>query len=134
VRTTREAAGRAYAEAGVTDPRSDISMLELHDCFSITELVTFEDLRISETGKAGDDVMDGFYNLEGTMPCQSDGGLKCFGHPIGASGLRMIYEVYNQRLGRAGERQIDDPRLGLTHNLGGFPNMSVCSIGIFGKQ
>ena len=134
VRTTREAAGRAYAEAGVTDPRSDISMLELHDCFSITELVTFEDLRISETGKAGDDVMDGFYNLEGTMPCQSDGGLKCFGHPIGASGLRMIYEVYNQLLGRAGERQIDDPRLGLTHNLGGFPNMSVCSIGIFGKQ
>ncbi|MDP7111658.1 MAG: acetyl-CoA acetyltransferase, partial [Myxococcota bacterium] len=130
----REAAGRAYAEAGVTDPRSDISMLELHDCFSITELVTFEDLRISETGKAGDDVMDGFYNLEGTMPCQSDGGLKCFGHPIGASGLRMIYEVYNQLLGRAGERQIDDPRLGLTHNLGGFPNMSVCSIGIFGKQ
>ena len=134
VRTTREAAGRAYAEAGVTDPRSDISMLELHDCFSITELVTFEDLRISETGKAGNDVLDGFYNLEGTMPCQSDGGLKCFGHPIGASGLRMIYEVYNQLLGRAGERQIDNPRLGLTHNLGGFPNMSVCSIGIFGKQ
>ncbi len=134
VRTTREAAGRAYAEAGVTDPRAEISMLELHDCFSITELVTFEDLRISETGKAGDDVLDGFYDLEGTMPCQSDGGLKCFGHPIGASGLRMIYEVYNQLLGRAGERQIDDPRLGLTHNLGGFPNMSVCSIGVFGNE
>ncbi len=134
VRTTREAAGRAYAEAGVTDPRAELSLLELHDCFSITELVTFEDLRISETGKAGDDVLDGFFNLEGTMPCQSDGGLKCFGHPIGASGLRMIYEVYNQLLGRAGERQIDDPTLGLTHNLGGFPNMSVCSIGIFGRD
>ena len=132
VRTTREAAGRAYAEAGVTDPRSELSVLELHDCFSITELVTFEDLRISETGKAGEDVLDGFYNLEGTIPCQSDGGLKCFGHPIGASGLRMIYEVYNQLLHRAGDRQIADPRLGLTHNLGGFPNMSVCSIGIFG--
>jgi acetyl-CoA C-acetyltransferase len=134
VRTTREAAARAYAEAGVADPRAELSMLELHDCFSITELVTFEDLRISETGKAGDDVLDGFFNLEGTLPCQSDGGLKCFGHPIGASGLRMIYEVYNQLLGRAGERQIDDPRLGLTHNLGGFPNMSVCSIGIFGTE
>ena len=132
VRTTREAAGRAYAEAGVTDPRSELSVLELHDCFSITELVTFEDLRISETGRAGEDVLDGFYNLEGTIPCQSDGGLKCFGHPIGASGLRMIYEVYNQLLHRAGDRQIADPRLGLTHNLGGFPNMSVCSIGIFG--
>jgi len=132
VKTTRKAAGRAYAEAGVTDPRAELSVLELHDCFSITELVTFEDLRISETGKAGEDVLDGFYNLDGTIPCQSDGGLKCFGHPIGASGLRMIYEVYNQLLHRAGDRQIADPRLGLTHNLGGFPNMSVCSIGVFG--
>jgi len=133
VETTRRAAARVYAEAGVDNPRDDIGMLELHDCFSITELVTFEDLGISETGKSGDDVLDGFYNLDGGIPSQSDGGLKCFGHPIGASGLRMIYEVYKQQQGKADDRQIDDPKLGLTHNLGGFPNMSVCSIGVFGR-
>jgi acetyl-CoA C-acetyltransferase len=133
VETTRRAAARVYAEAGVENPRDDIGMLELHDCFSITELVTFEDLGISEVGGSGEDVLDGFYNLDGGIPSQSDGGLKCFGHPIGASGLRMIYEVYKQQQGKAGDRQIDDPKLGLTHNLGGFPNMSVCSIGVFGR-
>ena len=134
VETTRRAAERAYTEAGVTTPRDEISMMEVHDCFSITELVTYEDLRISEVGQAPRDVLDGFYNLDGKVPCQTDGGLKCFGHPIGASGLRMIYEMYHQLLGRAGERQLADPRLGLTHNLGGFPNMSVCSISILGKK
>jgi len=133
VETTRQACRRAYAEAGITSPREELSLLELHDCFSITELVTYEDLGISQAGKAGRDVLDGFYNLDGAIPCQSDGGLKCFGHPIGASGIRMIYEVYQQLQGKAGERQLDDPRLGLTHNLGGFPIMSVCSVGIFGK-
>jgi len=134
VETTRRAGSKAYAEAGVRDPRSEISMLELHDCFSITELVTFEDLGISEVGKAGADVLDGFYNLDGGIPCQSDGGLKCFGHPIGASGLRMVYEVYQQLRGRAEGRQIASPSLGLTHNLGGFPNMSVCSVAILGNE
>ncbi len=134
VETTRQAGRRAYAEAGVETPRDEISLLELHDCFSITELVTFEDLRISPVGGAGKDVLDGFYDLDGTIPSQADGGLKCFGHPIGASGLRMIYEVYLQLQGRAGDRQIDDPRLGLTHNLGGFPIMSVCSVAIFGRE
>ena len=134
VETTRHAGRRAYEEAGVTRPREEISMLELHDCFSITELVTFEDLGISEEGRAGEDVLDGFYSLGGKIPCQSDGGLKCFGHPIGASGLRMIYEEYKQLQGKADARQIDDPRLGLTHNLGGFPNMSVCSVSILGRD
>ena len=132
LKTTTEAAKRAYAEAGISRPRDELSVLEVHDCFSITELVTYEDLQISERGRAIRDINDGFFHLEGKIPCQSDGGLKCFGHPIGASGIRMVYEVYTQLLHRAGPRQIRDPKLGLTHNLGGIPSFSVCSVGIFG--
>jgi len=132
--TTRIAASRAYAEAGVIDPRRQISLAEVHDCFSITELVTMEDLQLSPEGGAIRDIMDGFYDSDGTLPCQIDGGLKCFGHPIGASGLRMIYELYLQMQGRAGERQRREPPvLGLTHNLGGFPHMNVSSISIIGR-
>jgi acetyl-CoA C-acetyltransferase len=131
--STTKASRDAYREAGIKNPREEISMMEVHDCFSITEVVTMEDLHISERGKAPNDILDGFYDLSGKLPCQPDGGLKCFGHPIGASGLRMIYEMYNQLLGRAGSRQINDPRYGLTHNLGGLPMMNVCSIAIVGK-
>ncbi len=132
--TTSQASIRAYEEAGIKDPRKEISMMEVHDCFSITELVTYEDLHISERGRAVWDSLDGFYDRKGNgVPCQVDGGLKCFGHPIGASGLRMLYEMYLQLHHRAGERQIPDPRFGLTHNLGGVPFMNVCSIAIIGK-
>jgi acetyl-CoA C-acetyltransferase len=131
--TATRASKAAYDEAGIKDPRKEISMMEVHDCFSITELVTMEDLHISERGKAPKDIMDGFYDRDGKIPCQIDGGLKCFGHPIGASGLRMLYEMYLQLLGRAGDRQLKNPRYGLTHNLGGFPMMNVCSIGIVGR-
>jgi len=131
--TTTKASTMAYKEAGITDPRKEISMMEVHDCFSITELVTMEDLHISERGKAWRDVLDGVYDIDGEVPCQVDGGLKCFGHPIGASGLRMIYEMYLQLHGRAGERQLENPTFGLTHNLGGFPAMNVCSISIVGN-
>ncbi len=131
--TTRRAAERAYKEAGIDKPREQISMFECHDCFSITELVTMEDLFLSEEGNAWRDVLDGFYNADGGIPCQIDGGLKCFGHPIGASGLRMLYEMYLQIGGRAGERQLSDPVYGLTHNLGGFPHQNVSSVAIVGK-
>ncbi len=131
--TTAECSRRAYAEAGIRDPRQEISMLEVHDCFSITELITLEDLHISERGGAPRDILDGFYDLDGPMPCQPDGGLKCFGHPIGASGLRMLYEMYLQLLGRAGERQLPNPRYGLTHNLGGMPYKNVSSVTIVGR-
>ncbi|MGO8866535.1 MAG: acetyl-CoA acetyltransferase [Alphaproteobacteria bacterium] len=133
--TTRIAAKRAYEEAGIKSPRDELSLIEVHDCFSITELVTMEDLHISPEGGAVKDVLDGFYDADGRMPCQIDGGLKCFGHPIGASGLRMLYEHYLQFQGRAGERQRkDEPRLGLTHNLGGFPHQNVSSVVIVGRQ
>ena len=134
VETTYRAGIKAYKEAGITNPREEISMMELHDCFSITEFVTYEDLQISPRGRAVEDVESGFFDLDGKIPCQTDGGLKCFGHPIGASGLRMIYEVYKQLQGRADQRQVGNPRLGLTHNLGGFPCMSVVSVGIFGNE
>lgn len=133
-RTTRIAAKRAYHEAGVASPRRDLSMLEVHDCFSITELVTMEDLGVSADGQGWRDVLDGFYDADGTIPCQIDGGLKCFGHPVGASGLRMLYEMYLQLLGRAGPRQLDSPRFGLTHNLGGTPAKNVSSITILGRM
>lgn len=133
VMTTERAAIAAYREAGITKPREEINLMEVHDCFSITEFVTYEDLQISPRGRAREDVESGFFNLDGKIPCQPDGGLKCFGHPIGASGLRMIYEVYKQLQGKADKRQIKDPRIGLTHNLGGFPSMSVVSVAIFGS-
>ena len=108
--------------------------VEAHDCFSVTELVTMEDLSISPEGGAPRDVMDGFFDADGKIPCQIDGGLKCFGHPIGASGLRMIYEIYLQLQGRAGPRQRrKEPARGLVHNLGGFPHQNVCSIAIVGR-
>jgi acetyl-CoA C-acetyltransferase len=133
VRTTRAAAKRAYAEAGITDPRAQLNLMEVHDCFSITELVTMEDLFISAEGRAVSDVLDGFYDRGGTgIPCQVDGGLKCFGHPIAASGLRMAYEIYNQLQGRAGERQLANPSLGLTHNLGGVPYLGIAAVAILG--
>lgn len=131
--TTRIAATKAYQEAGVTRPREQISLMEVHDCFSITELVTMEDLHISKEGEGWKDVLDGFFDSDGAIPCQIDGGLKCFGHPIGASGLRMIYENYLQLLGRAGERQRSTPPvLGLSHNLGGMPNQNVSAVAIVG--
>ncbi|MEE2803485.1 MAG: acetyl-CoA acetyltransferase [Pseudomonadota bacterium] len=133
--TTRAASKRAYQEAGIDKPRDAISLIEVHDCFSVTELVTMEDLYISPEGGAVNDIMDGFYDADGQLPCQIDGGLKCFGHPIGASGLRMLYELYLQMQGRAGERQRNqDPVFGLTHNLGGFPHQNVCSVVIVGQQ
>ncbi len=130
--TTRIAASKAYKEAGIDTPRDQVSMFECHDCFSITEFVTTEDLQLSPEGGAIKDVMDGFYDADGQIPCQIDGGLKCFGHPIGASGIRMLYEMYLQLQGRAEERQLPNPSIGMTHNLGGSPMSNVAAICIIG--
>jgi len=133
--TTQTAAVNAYKEAGIKNPREEINMMEVHDCFSITEMVIMEDLFISPMGGAYEDIMSGFYDLDGKIPCQVDGGLKCFGHPIAASGLRMAYAVYEQLLERVPEeRKVKNIRLGLTHNLGGEPAKGVVSVGIFGKD
>jgi acetyl-CoA C-acetyltransferase len=132
IESSTRAAAKAYQEAGIKNPREEIDMMEIHDCFSITEMVTYEDLMISPRGKAKEDIDSGFFELDGQIPCQPDGGLKCFGHPIGASGLRMMYEMYKQLQGKADKRQIKNPKLGLTHNLGNCPPLSVCSVSIVG--
>ncbi len=134
IRETYYAGLDAYRQAGITNPREEISMAEVHDCFTPTELVIYEDLGFSERGRAWRDVLDGVFDLDGKLPVNPDGGLKSFGHPIGASGLRMLYEMYLQLRGQAGPRQIDNPKLGLTHNLGGFPWEAVCSVCIVGKE
>jgi acetyl-CoA C-acetyltransferase len=133
VRNTQQAAQRAYGEAGLANPRSDLSMTEVHDCFSVTELVTMEDLGLSDPGRASFDILDGAFDAGGRLPCQIDGGLKCFGHPVGASGLRMAYEVYLQLNGRAGNRQLATVDFGLTHNLGGAPFNSIAAVSILGR-
>jgi len=123
----------AYKQAGVTDPRSEISMAEVHDCFTPTELVLMEDLGFSPRGQAWKDVLEGRFDLTGPQPVNPDGGLKSFGHPIGASGLRMMYEMWLQLRGEAGPRQIKAPKLGLTHNLGGAPGRCVSFVSVVGK-
>ncbi len=126
-------AGDAYRQAGVTNPRDEISMAEVHDCFTATELVLMEDMGFSDRGQAWKDVLDGRFDGAGPQPINPDGGLKSFGHPIGASGLRMMYEMWLQLRGEAGPRQIDDPKLGVTHNLGGAPGRCVSFVSIVGK-
>jgi len=134
IATAREAGSRAYAAAGIADPRQQIHMAEVHDCFSITEAVLMEDLGFSAPGRVLHDSLDGVFDRDGALPVQTDGGLKCFGHPIGASGLRMAYEIYLQLHGRAGERQLKRIDRGLTHNLGGHPHQNVCAVSIIGRD
>lgn len=133
VEETRQAGLRAYQEAGITNAREQISIAEVHDCFSITEAVIMEDLQFSPRGRVKEDLESGFFTLTGGLPVQTDGGLKSFGHPIGASGLRMTYEVYKQLQGKAGPRQVINPVLGLAHSLGGRPWNPVVSVSIFGR-
>ena len=134
VQNTRNAAKQPTGKPASRDPRAELSAIEVHDCFSITELVTMEDLGVSEDGQSWHDVLDGVFDADGKIPSQIDGGLKCFGHPIGASGLRMVYEHYLQLQGRAGARQLKNPQLGLSHNLGGVPYNGVCAVSIVGLE
>lgn len=130
VRSARD----AYKQAGITDPRSEISFAEVHDCFTPTELVLMEDLGFAERGQAWKDSLSGEFDLDGRLPINPDGGLKSFGHPVGASGLRMLYEAWLQFRGEAAERQINDPQLALTHNLGGRPGSCVSFAGVVGRS
>jgi acetyl-CoA C-acetyltransferase len=119
-RATKEAATQAYEQAGIKDPFKEIDVAELHDCFTITELVTYEDLGFCQKGEGRTFIEEGVSSLEGELPINTSGGLKSCGHPIGASGLRMIGEITNQLRGRAGKRQVKDAKRGLVHNLGGL--------------
>jgi acetyl-CoA C-acetyltransferase len=132
------AAEGAYQQAGITDPRAQLAMAEVHDCFTPTELVLMEDLGFAERGFAWKEELAGTFDLDGDLPVNPDGGLKAFGHPIGASGLRMLFECWLQLREEAGERQIKTVRegktLALTHNLGGTPGECVSYVGIVGSE
>jgi acetyl-CoA C-acetyltransferase len=128
------AATDAYRQAGIEKPTAALSLAEVHDCFTPTELILMEDLQFSERGHAWRDVLDGKFDLDGPFPVNPDGGLKSFGHPIGASGLRMLFECWLQLRGEAGPRQLKDPKLALAHNLGGQPGECVCAVSIVGNQ
>jgi len=129
----------AYAQAGITNPRAELAMAEVHDCFTPTELVLMEDLGFAERGMAWKEVLAGTFDLEGELPVNPDGGLKSFGHPIGASGLRMLFEAWLQlRQEAPAERQIASVAAGktkaLTHNLGGAPGACVSFVSVVGSE
>ena len=124
----------AYTQAGITDPRRQLAMAEVHDCFTPTELVLMEDLGFAERGTAWKEILAGAFDLGGDLPVNPDGGLKSFGHPVGASGLRMMFEAWLQLRHEAPDaRQIDAGRgLALTHSLGGYPGEMVSFVSILG--
>jgi acetyl-CoA C-acetyltransferase len=129
----------AYQQAGVVDPRAELAMAEVHDCFTPTELVLMEDLGFAERGQAWKEVLAGTFDLDGELAVNPDGGLKSFGHPIGASGLRMLFECWLQLRGEAPpERRVAaverGRKLGLTHNLGGGPGECVSFVSVVGSE
>jgi len=123
-----------YEMAGVTNAREQIGLAQVHDCFSLTELLTYEDLGFCEKGSAKEHIASGDFELTGGLPVNTDGGLKTFGHPTGATGVRMVYENVLQLRGKAGERQVKgiDGKLALSHNIGGHP--TACGIAILGRD
>jgi acetyl-CoA C-acetyltransferase len=127
----------AYAQAGVSDPRTELAMAEVHDCFTPTELVLMEDLGFCERGTAWKEVLAGTFDLDGALPVNPDGGLKSFGHPVGASGLRMMFEAWLQLRGEAPDERriatVPERTLALTHNLGGYPGEMVSFVSILGS-
>jgi acetyl-CoA C-acetyltransferase len=125
---TISAAKQAYEQAGIANPRKEIHVAQLHDCFTLTELLSYEDLGFCEKGAAKDQIASGAFALDGDLPVNTDGGLKSFGHPTGATGVRMIYENYKQLQGKAEKRQVKNATVALSHNLGGAPQ--TCGIAI----
>ncbi|BBX62399.1 acetyl-CoA acetyltransferase [Mycobacterium saskatchewanense] len=123
----------AYAQAGIDRPAAQLSLAEVHDCFTPTEIVLMEDLGFCDVGHAWKHVLDGDFDADGRLLVNPDGGLKSFGHPVGASGLRMLYEAWLQFRGEAGERQLSDPHTALTHNLGGRPGGCVSFVSIVSR-
>ena len=126
----RKCSQMAYDMAGIRDPRNEIDLAEVHDCFSITELCIYEDFGFSPRGGARDDIENGFFERTGGLPVNVDGGLKCFGHPVGASGIRMTYEIYKQLQGKVDNpaRQLKNVHRGLSQTFGGPPQIAACLI------
>ena len=127
---TVKATEDAYAEAGVTDPRKDLDFGILHDCFTITELLTYQDMKLCGPGEGAELIRNGITAIDGEFPIGPDGGLKCFGHPVGATGVRMIAELTKQVTGRAEGYQVKDAKAGFAHNLGG--PQAIAAVAIIG--
>jgi acetyl-CoA C-acetyltransferase len=125
-KATEMAAKQVYAQAGITDPAREIHVAQVHDCFTLTELLAYEDLGFCDKGAAKEHIAAGTFELGGALPVNTDGGLKTFGHPTGATGVRMIYENYKQLQGKAEKRQVKNASVALSHNIGGAPQ--ACGI------
>lgn len=125
---TRQAARKAYEKAGITDPTREIDLVEVHDCFTIAELLDIQDLGICAPGEAAEFVASGAADVGGAVAVNPSGGLKSFGHPIGATGVRMTQEVVRQLQGRAEGRQVEDAGVGMVQNLGGLGGVCLTSI------
>lgn len=130
--STQIAAAQAYQEAGIREPIREIDFAEVHDCFTWTEISNYEDLGFCGKGEGARFIAEGRSSLQGDLPVNPSGGLKSFGHPVGATGVRMIYEIVTQLRGEAGARQVAKARIGLAHNLGG-PGAVGCVI-ILGRD
>jgi acetyl-CoA C-acetyltransferase len=113
-----EAAKQAYQMAGVTP--QDIDVAEVHDCFTITEIVNYEDLGFCERGKGGKFIEEGQTHLDGKIPVNVDGGLLAKGHPVGATGASQLRTLVQQLRGEAGQTQVKGAEIALAHNLGGI--------------
>jgi acetyl-CoA C-acetyltransferase len=120
---TIRAAQLAYEQAGITNPRKEISIAQLHDCFTIAEMLEYEALGFCPLGQAKHDIDAGTFELTGELPVNTDGGLKSFGHPIGATGVRMLYECYKQFQGKAElpQRQLKNVKMALAMPQFGHP-------------
>jgi len=118
----------AYAEAGIKNPRSELSICEVHDCFTIAEIMVYEALGFAEKGKGQELILKEKTKLGGKIPVNTSGGLKSKGHPVGATGVAQVCEIYQQLTKEAEKRQVEGAKIGLCQNMGGTGASSVVTI------
>ena len=128
--STIKASREAFEQAGINV--KEIDFAEVHDCFTIAEIIAMEDLGIFEKGQASKAVVEGRTAINGEIPINPSGGLKSKGHPVGATGVGQIVEVFDQLTGNSGKRQVNDARIGLTHNVGATGGS--CAVHIFERE
>jgi len=128
VASTRKAAETAFREAGITNPLEELDFGIVHDCFTFTELLNYQDMGLCKLGEGADLIREGITAIDGKFPINPEGGLKCFGHPIGATGVRMTVELTRQVLGKAEGYQVKNAKAGFAHNLGGPLSVAMVEV------